>query len=157
MGAALATDAEIALGLLTLAKGGPSRVAIRHVARAILLPERCDSLFGDPGRQAPKWNLLGSLLMTNRPEDALVAFSKALRVQPFYPRALRNLGVVSFALGRLQEAVAAFTIALKIMPALYTGALWQTLSKYVQHPDLLNLKLDEAVKCKDAGLLSELV
>ena len=52
----------------------------------------------------------------NRLDEAARYFRQALTLQPDYPDALNNLGVICLTLGQLEEAVSAFRQALKFKP-----------------------------------------
>ena len=51
-----------------------------------------------------------------KPEDAISAYKKAVKVNPRFGKAYNNLGVVYGSLGRAEEAAFAYGEALKIDP-----------------------------------------
>lgn len=85
------------------------RFAVRDYRGSVLLLE--EAVGGGTG-YADAYNLLGlSLAMVDRPMDALVAFDKALELNPRYVEAHLNRAVLLNGLGRTEEAAASFAIA----------------------------------------------
>jgi len=72
------------------------------------------------------WNKLGATLAnSNRGEEALGAYFKALEGKPTYVRARANLGISFLALNSYNEAAESFLSALKLHPN--AGHLWDNL------------------------------
>jgi tetratricopeptide (TPR) repeat protein len=85
------------------------RFAVRDYHGSVLLLE--EAVGGGTG-YADAYNLLGlSLAMVDRPTDALVAFDRALDLNPRYVEAHLNRGVLLNGLGRTEEAAASFAVA----------------------------------------------
>src|SRR5258708_9045011 len=62
-------------------------------------------------------HMLGALAhQTGHPQDALKLIDRAIKLQPFAPHYLLNRGVVLEALGRPDEAIAAYQAAAKLRP-----------------------------------------
>jgi protein O-GlcNAc transferase len=63
------------------------------------------------------WNLLGAAKKgLGRMDEAIVAYNKALILQPDYPDTYNNMGVTLREQGKLEEAIAAYDRALSIKP-----------------------------------------
>lgn len=85
------------------------RFAVRDYHGSVLLLE--EAVGGGTG-YADVYNLLGlSLAMVDRPTDALIAFDRALELNPRYVEAHLNRAVLLNGLGRTEEAAASFAIA----------------------------------------------
>jgi tetratricopeptide (TPR) repeat protein len=112
-----------------------SYVKSSQPAAAIPLLER--TLAATPGDLKAR-NLLGiALLNSGRGEDAAIQFKEALRVDPNFQPALKNLGVDEMALGRRAEARRTFDRLLKLAPAdpvghLYMGEISFAESRYAE-------------------------
>jgi tetratricopeptide (TPR) repeat protein len=95
------------------------RFALRDYHGAVLLLEEA---IGSGCGYADAYNLLGlALAMVDRPEDALVAFGRALDQNPRYVEAQLNRGVLLNGLGRTEEGAACFAIAEELGRADATG------------------------------------
>jgi len=127
----------VTLGLITGAPAGP--IATRHYARALDRdPRNADALRdgarpGGAGRieeaQTPFERALPAALRLgdlhyrgrmrvgeNRLEDAARDFERVTLLAPDNPRGHTNLGVVSFKLGRLEEALTTLRRSVEIRP-----------------------------------------
>jgi tetratricopeptide (TPR) repeat protein len=75
-----------------------------------------DVLVHQPGDFIAHNNFGKALLETDRPEQALTHFQRAVELEPEYIDALFNCGNVLAQLGRLEEAAAAYERAVKLRP-----------------------------------------
>jgi tetratricopeptide (TPR) repeat protein len=117
------SDTELEIGECLLDLRQPDKAA--HVFDAIIRRERDNAAAWDgKGRAFLAQNDLPraalhratSLMIQGDLDPALVAIDEALALQPKYPEALSNKGVILNRLGRFQDAVAAYKLALQQDP-----------------------------------------
>lgn len=111
-------DSHFLLGLVEF-KAGRHDEARQHFQ---------DAIAESPAPYAEAWYNLGLLeRAAERPEEAIIAYQKAIEARPKYLAAINNLGLVYSDLGRHDEAEAEFRRALATSPK-YTAA-WVNLAR----------------------------
>ncbi|KAF9010567.1 hypothetical protein BDQ17DRAFT_1387794 [Cyathus striatus] len=97
------------------------------------------------------WNRLGSCLSNgSKPEEALVAYTEALKLRPTYTRAIYNVGVACLNIGAYKEAAEHFLSALGLQESTSgdtSEQLWFTLRRALlsmERGDLADLAKPEA-------------
>jgi len=100
--------------------------------------------------------MLGAVLANRgRHEHALLAYERALRLQPHYPRALNNQGIAFQARAAHTEAAAAFAGALAVVPQWCWPALWPQLTQVAEQS--ANVELAEAAGEKNLSKVQQLL
>lgn len=89
-----------------LARQGLHGEAIQHFRQALRVAPSADFLF----------NLGNSLLVLGRLDEAAGAFQAALELEPAFPQAHHNLGIVAHQVGKTAQAMARFLEAVRLDP-----------------------------------------
>jgi len=123
-----AADAAVAHGLLLLIRGSAS-VAVQSFADALRVPAVTECCF----RVANRWNMLGAVLANlGRSEQAIVAYDRALSLQPHYPRALINKAIALQAKEDPRGAAEAYAAAFTILPSWCLPPYWPAFLKVAE-------------------------
>lgn len=145
-------DAAVARALLHLV-AGEHKQSVEALASVAQKCEASSKTF----RPATRWNMLGAVLANSGKKDqALLAYTQALRSQRHYPRALTNQGIAQQALNDHHAAATSFAQALAIVPAWASEELWAYLgasARQLENPG----SILEAVKEQAVSGVQELL